>query len=308
MEPDTTYYLTLTTGVKSQSGKALQNDYEWSFTTGSKDIAPVVVWNGPSGNSVPVVGRSAIVVQFSEYMDGSSITEQTFFVKNGSKDIAGSVSYSEDNAMADFKLAAELAYNTTYTVTVTTGVKNRSGIAMKENYVWSFTTFSSEPPEVVSTTPKDGDTKLPVNAIIIAVFSKDMDESTLTGAFIVDDASHNPINGTVKYSNKVATFVPAANLEYGKTYTAFITANAQDSTGIPLNAEKSWSFTVAPQGCGVKGDINGDNKVTLADAVLALQICSGQVGFSVCKDADVNGDGKIGMAELIYILNVLAAS
>ncbi len=306
LEPDTIYYLTMTTGIKSQSGKALQNDYEWSFSTGSKGIAPTVKWRDPSDKSVAIPEH--INAGFLENMDPSSINGNTFFVSDGSKKIAGTVSYNDVLGATFFEVAETLAYNTTYTATVTTGVKNRSGIAMKENYVWSFTTFSSEPPEVLLTTPADGATKLPVNAPITAAFSKDMDESTLTGAFMVDDASHNPISGTVKYSNKVATFVPTADLEYGKTYTAFVTNNAQDASGIPLNAYKAWSFTIAPQGCGVKGDINGDNKVTLADAVLSLQICSGESGFSVCKEADVNGDGKIGMAELIYILNLLAAS
>jgi hypothetical protein len=307
LEPDTSYDLTVTTGIKSRSGKTLQKDYEWSFTTGSKSIAPTVRWSEPSGNFVAVTDEG-IYAGFLEHIEPSSINGNTFFVSDGSKKIAGTVSYSDVWGDGIFEPAEKLAYNTTYTATVTTGVKNRSGIAMKENYVWSFTTIGSEPPEVLSTMPANGATKVPVNALITAAFSKDMDESTLTGAFMVDNASHNPITGTVSYSNRVATFIPTAALEYGKTYTAFVTEDAKDSGGIPLQTEKSWSFTIAPQGCGIKGDINGDNKVTLADAVLALQICSGEDGFSVCKEADVDGDGKIGIAELIYILNFLATN
>jgi len=306
LEPDTTYYLTVTTDVKSQSGKTLQNDYEWSFSTGLKSMAPTVKWSEPSGNSVSIT--EGIYAGFLEHMDTSSINGTTLFVSDGSNKIAGTVFYSDVWGDGIFHSAEKLAYNTTYTVTVTTGVKNRSGIAMKENHVWSFTTIGSEPPEVLSTTPADGATKMPVNAPITAAFSKDMDESTLTSAFMVENASNNPITGTVSYSNRVATFIPTAALEYGKTYTAFVKTDAKDSSGIPLKAEKSWSFTIAPQGCGIKGDINGDNKVTLADAVLALQICSGAGDSSVCKEADINGDGKIGIAELIYILNFLATN
>jgi len=304
--PNTTYTVTATSAIKSRSGMAIQKDYSWSFTTGSTSGYPQPTWIYPENGKSNVLVTTNISLGFTHWMDVLSITEKTFLVNDGSKNIAGSIVY--DNGLAEFRPAAELTYNTTYTVTVTTGVKNRSGIAMKENHVWSFTTIGSEPPEVLSTTPTDGATKMPVNAPITAAFSKDMDESTLTSAFMVENDSHNPINGTVSYSNRVAMFIPAAALEYGKTYTAFVTDAAKDSIGIPLQTEKSWSFTTAAQGCGVKGDINGDNKVTLADAVLALQICSGAGDSSVCKEADINGDGKIGIAELIYILNFLATN
>ena len=55
------------------------------------------------------------------------------------------------------------------------------------------------------------------------------------------------------------------------------------------------------------GDINNDQVVNLADAILAIKVVAGQVVNSqVYRDADVNGDGKIGMAEAIYILQKAA--
>jgi len=52
------------------------------------------------------------------------------------------------------------------------------------------------------------------------------------------------------------------------------------------------------------GDLNGDNMVTLSDAILALQVSCG-MSFSVKAEADVNNDGKIGMSEAIYILQIM---
>ncbi len=56
--------------------------------------------------------------------------------------------------------------------------------------------------------------------------------------------------------------------------------------------------TVAP------GDMNGDGAISLADAVLALQMEAGDLGFSldVHKQADVNRDGRIGVEEALYVL------
>jgi hypothetical protein len=53
------------------------------------------------------------------------------------------------------------------------------------------------------------------------------------------------------------------------------------------------------------GDVNGDGKVNLADALLALKVVAGNPPAGLNLGADVNGDGKIGMAEIIYILQVV---
>jgi hypothetical protein len=62
-----------------------------------------------------------------------------------------------------------------------------------------------------------------------------------------------------------------------------------------------------------KGDINGDGKVDLTDAVLALKVAAGlnPTGAGIrtsypTSGADVNGDGMVGAAEMIYILQYLA--
>ncbi|MEA2013728.1 MAG: PKD domain-containing protein [Thermodesulfobacteriota bacterium] len=51
------------------------------------------------------------------------------------------------------------------------------------------------------------------------------------------------------------------------------------------------------------GDIDDSGEINLADAILALQICTGITpSQAVYKSADVNGDGRIGIEEVIYIL------
>jgi hypothetical protein len=55
------------------------------------------------------------------------------------------------------------------------------------------------------------------------------------------------------------------------------------------------------------GDINRDGQVTVADAILSLQVMSGLTPAGVYLDNDVNGDGKIGMADFIFVLQKVAA-
>ncbi len=64
-------------------------------------------------------------------------------------------------------------------------------------------------------------------------------------------------------------------------------------------------LTISPG--ALKGDVNSDGKVDLADAVIALQILGGMLPEGIVNpSADVNGDNKIGMAELIYVQQVTA--
>jgi len=55
----------------------------------------------------------------------------------------------------------------------------------------------------------------------------------------------------------------------------------------------------------LKGDVNGDRSVDLADAILAIQVLTGVNPAGILLEADVNGDGKIGLEEAIYILQIV---
>lgn len=56
----------------------------------------------------------------------------------------------------------------------------------------------------------------------------------------------------------------------------------------------------------MKGDLNGDGEVNLADLVLSLQLMVGMSTPDMRWGADVNRDGQIGLAEALYILGRMA--
>jgi len=99
---------------------------------------PTILSKNINDQATGVPINKAIAVTFSEPMNAATITPATFVVKNGSSQIAGSISYS--GITATFNPSVALAANTTYTATVTTGVKDASGVALASNIIWSFTT------------------------------------------------------------------------------------------------------------------------------------------------------------------------
>ena len=100
-------------------------------------------------------------------------------------------------------------------------------------------------PTVVSNTPLDGSTGVPLNGSASATFSEAMGSTTLTGAtFTLTSGSPAvPVPGTVIYANSKATFWPAAHLASNSLYTATITTGAKSAPGVALAAKRSWSFT-----------------------------------------------------------------
>ncbi|NWF76913.1 MAG: Ig-like domain-containing protein, partial [Nitrospirae bacterium] len=107
---------------------------------------PTITSIHPAGNATGVSVSTTISATFSEAMDSSTINTSTFIVSG----VSGTVTYSGNTAT--FTPSGNLAYNTTYTATITTGVRDLAGNLMAADYTWSFTTTSSsEPPPTTLT-------------------------------------------------------------------------------------------------------------------------------------------------------------
>lgn len=152
LSPNTIYTATITTGVKDPAGNAMINNYVWNFTTGAGPdiIAPFITSTDPVNFATDVEINKNVSATFSEIMDSLSTTI-SFTVVNttlGGTTVNGSVSYA--GTKATFTPATNLASNTTYTATITTGAKDVAGNAMVNDYRWSFTT------ELITTSPTLG--------------------------------------------------------------------------------------------------------------------------------------------------------
>ena len=95
----------------------------------------------PLDDATGVTINKLILVTFSEPMDPVTINSLTYTLKQGTTSVSGTVSYT--GTTATFTPSVNLAYNKTYTGTITTGAKDVAGNALAADYTFSFTTVAS---------------------------------------------------------------------------------------------------------------------------------------------------------------------
>jgi len=241
---NTVYRATITTGAMDLAGTPLAANYVWSFTTITP--APLVIATIPTNGAKNVPAGQLLVAGFNEAMNPASLNAATFTVSSPSGPVTGTVTYS--GLAATFTPSANLAYDTVYTATITTGATDLAGTALAANYVWSFTTITP-PPVVISTIPANAATGVPVSQILSATFNEAMDCTTLASpakTFTLSAPGGIAVAGSVSCAGAIATFTPGADLLVNTVYTAEISTAAQSPAGTPLAANYIWTFRTLP--------------------------------------------------------------
>ncbi len=241
--------------------------------SGGAGIPPTVTAVVPLANTTGVaINLKKITAAFSKAMDPATLTNASFTLAcpAATPITGGVVTYVAAGNVATLTLpAANLPVSTICTATITTAAKDTTGMALASNFIWTFTTGATPDttrPTVTLTVPANLAPSALTNTAITAVFSKDMDPTTITAtSFTLTGPGGVAVTGAaipVTYSvgSRTATFTPAAALAAGTTYTATIkgtgAAPAADLFGnvlagnpaLPLVAnDYMWTFTtVAP--------------------------------------------------------------
>ena len=236
-------------------------------------LPPTVTSTNPANGATAVPLNRKITAAFSKAMDATTITTATFTVVGGTN-VAGAVTFDTGSNIATFAPTANLAANTTFTATITTGAKDLTGDSLASSFVWTFKTgaaLDATTPTLISTNPASAITGVSLNQKITATFSEVMDSATITTTTFTVMQGTNAVTGTVSYAGTTATFTPTANLTANLVYTATITAGAKDLAGNALAAggaaPNPWMFTT-----GATSNLSSPTVTLTVPANLAMNV------------------------------------
>jgi hypothetical protein len=118
------------------------------FTTAGAGPGPLTVTSTTPASGAAAVSSSATVnVTFNNAINASTVTASTFTLAAASNPPVAA-SYAVSGNTVTLTPSSPLATSTTYTATLTIGVKDVNGSALAANYIWSFTTATTLPATV----------------------------------------------------------------------------------------------------------------------------------------------------------------
>ena len=136
--PNTMYKATIKVGARDMSGTPLAAPFLFSFTTrATADTSlPTIAAVNVAAGAPCVPLDQKIKITFTEQMDSLTINPTTVFIAG----VSGSVSYDVVSQNATVTPSANLAANTLFTITVTTGATDLGGNSMAAPFQQTFTT------------------------------------------------------------------------------------------------------------------------------------------------------------------------
>ena len=115
--------------------------------------------------------------------------------------------------------------------------------------------------------------------------------------------------GTLRNEGTTLLFSPLTARDVGHNKPVDQNGDGAENDILILSSRAVFALSFAP-GTPVKvtqGDVNGDEQVTLADAILSFQIATGeQPSEPVNRSGDVNGDMRIGTEEGVYGMQMIS--
>lgn len=199
------------------------------------------------------LNTKTITATFNKPMDVAALNTSSFTLAcpSAAPISGGTVTYVAASQIATLTLPANtvLPANTLCTATVNTAAKDNTGLALANNFAWSFGTGAAPDttaPTVTSTVNANGSSNIAVNTQVGATFSEAMNPLTISNTSVTVKQGTTVVPGTTAYSGVSLVFVPTSNLAPATTYTATINTGATDLAGNALTSDYVWSWTTSP--------------------------------------------------------------
>ncbi|MBP7282681.1 MAG: Ig-like domain-containing protein [Leptospiraceae bacterium] len=208
-------------------------------------IAPTVLTAIPAVSSTNIPINQKITITFTEPV--VAIASPITLIDPSSNPVTGTATWN--NAVLEYTLNSNLAYNTKYTVTLSSEIKDEAGIKIPSSFSYQFTTEQTgdnTSPTVIGTTPVSGTASYNINSSLNIVFSEPILISSFNSTNVTVTNDGNPVLIAVNANSSNGTIVPVGGWAYSSNYLVTIKKEIQDITGNPMIADYTFTFSTEP--------------------------------------------------------------
>ena len=236
-EPETKVAFIIGEGAEAQNELTFDSPQQISFTTSSY---LQIIQQLPEGESEEVDPSSAVVASFNQPVTplGADPAElpPAFTIEPRTE---GDGEWLNTSTYIYYPEPG-LNGGAEYTINLNPDLKSAAGAPMQGEESWSFTTAM---PEVVSSTPDDQLTDIPLDAAITVEFNTPMDTDSVESHFSMTQGS-NIVEGDYSWeeNDTQMTFTPSVLLQRGMTYSYKVYAAAEARGGTSLGRDHVATF------------------------------------------------------------------
>ena len=234
---NTRFQARIPAGLTSAADGVLKEDYTWTFTTYSPALESVT----PDDKTRYASPRQAVVLKFNQAMDAAMVESKVRVTGANGSAVPGSFAWNADRTVGTFTPAGSLAFRTSYTIDVPSGLKGAAGGETQNGRTTTFETVGL--PGVARTMPANGEANAPRYGVTIT-FTNPMNADSLDGRVSVSGVAPDKVQ-TYMYGDAISLSVNVP-LTPSTAYTVSIAAGAEDRYGQVMPAY-SFSFTTGPR-------------------------------------------------------------
>jgi len=266
-------------GVNDAAGNRMTALFESTFTTAAfRDTEPpAVLRTSPEYGQADVPVNVPFTVQFSERMDPATLIPANVIVYDTvtGLNVPGMVQVDSEGRTASFVPTQPLAVGRLHYVYLTSGLQDAAGNSLGCLYSCSspfvFTTsfaLDTDNPRLVATSPVDGDTRMPLNILLMLEFSEPLHTvNVLSGIQLLAQGASVPGSIALSNGNRRLTFTPAEALQANTLHEVVVTTQITDLVGHPLDNPGRFTFTT-----GDTSDVTPPTVVAIDPAPNAVEV------------------------------------
>ena len=225
-------------------GKALDSDFQWSFTTRPAKVAGITLQSGeidpPRGKGNILLDES-ITIRFLQPMEAESTQAATSLQDDRFEAVPLDFRWNEDNTLLTLKPRRLLKVNTHYQLVVQENARTQSGSSLSEEFRWDFYTLPM--PKIVQVSPANEEVQRDYSPVLFIRFSSPMKIESFKDKVRLRPEPKKPLEW---WYNEWEYSFYAYSLEPSTQYEVEIQPGMEDIYGNKVLEGKTFTFTTAP--------------------------------------------------------------